>query len=537
MGSDFCTCLNDVTSPESENLARGKDSRKKIDNNPKIVFNNNSTIESVDPSYSREKDSKCTTISSNKKNSILSLRNSNYYQKEKKKIKNLKNNLNNKKNNNNNKYSNNKSNNNKKINNKNNNKTNNEENNDIEKSSSVKKLNKEEFVNVSFKNFFNTPKGQEMTLNINEYPNKLCVTLHKYLLSLIAKREFKKNIKCYVEEGNQLYQECIDKIYELNVNLKKAELNSAIKYTPDGYLKYYTDEKDIKNMKFEEPKESFDNCTIINYSDYKETSIENMLWVYKGQANKSGMPHGFGEKFYKNGIKQKGFWKDGAMYGWGEEIDKYGNISIGPFYNNDGITGKGEKYILKKKILYKGDFIKGEKSGKGEENSNEGNFVGNFYKNKKNGKGKMIYKLSGDIYEGDYKDDLFDGNGHYIWKATGQEYKGEYKNGLMNGKGLFEWSEGEFYRGNFVNGKMEGDGELHMGNGRIFIGPFTNGRPNGIGIFDNGIDFKGEMEFNDGRMNIDYMKKKYSATSSYETLNIDNFNEVNTDNKKEEEYK
>ena len=202
-----------------------------------------------------------------------------------------------------------------------------------------------------------------------------------------------------------------------------------------------------------------------------------------------------------------------------------------------GITGKGEKYILKKKILYKGDFIKGEKSGKGEENSNEGNFVGNFYKNKKNGKGKMIYKLSGDIYEGDYKDDLFDGNGHYIWKATGQEYKGEYKNGLMNGKGLFEWSEGECYRGNFVNGKMEGDGELHMGNGRIFIGPFTNGRPNGIGIFDNGIDFKGEMEFNDGRMNIDYMKKKYSATSSYETFNIDNFNEVNTDNKKEEEYK
>ena len=149
----------------------------------------------------------------------------------------------------------------------------------------------------------------------------------------------------------------------------------------------------------------------------------------------------------------------------------------------------------------------------------------------------MIYKMSGDIYEGDYKDDLFNGNGNYIWKATGQEYKGEYKNGLMNGKGLFEWSEGEFYRGNFVNGKMEGDGELHMGNGRIFIGPFTNGRPNGIGIFDNGIDFKGEMEFIDGRMNIDYMKKKFTASSSYATLNIENIKEDNNDNKKEEDFK
>ena len=534
MGNDFCTCLNDVTSPETENLSRDKGSRKKINNNPKIVFNNNSTIDSVDPSYSREKDSKFSTISSNKKNSILSTRNSSNYQNEKNKINNFKNNSNSKKKNIN---SNNNNKNSKNNNNKNNNKANIEKNSEIEKKSSVKKLNKDEFVNVSFKNFFNTPKGQEMTLNINEYPNKLCVTLHKYLLSLIAKREFKKNIKCYVEEGNQLYQECIDKIYELNPNLKKAELNSAIKYTPDGYLKYYTDENDIEKMKFEDPKESFDNCTIINYSDYQETSIDNFLWVYKGQSNKSGMPHGFGEKFYKNGVKQKGYWKDGAMYGWGEEIDKQGNISIGPFYNNDGITGKGERFTLKKKNLYKGDFIKGEKSGMGEEDSNEGKFVGCFYKNKKNGKGKMIYKMSGDIYEGDYKDDLFNGNGNYIWKATGQEYKGEYKNGLMNGKGLFEWSEGEFYRGNFVNGKMEGDGELHMGNGRIFIGPFTNGRPNGIGIFDNGIDFKGEMEFIDGRMNIDYMKKKFTASSSYATLNIENIKEDNNDNKKEEDFK
>ena len=56
----------------------------------------------------------------------------------------------------------------------------------------------------------------------------------------------------------------------------------------------------------------------------------------------------------------------------------------------------------------------------------------------------MIYSLSGDIYEGNYKDDLFDGEGHYIYKNSGQEYRGEYKNGLMHGKGLYEWSEGEF---------------------------------------------------------------------------------------------
>ena len=521
MGSDFCSCLSDITSPESENLSRGNDinsSRKKIDNHPKVVLEKNNTIDSVDPlSSTREREYK-STMSSTYKNSIVSLRNSNYKQnnqKEKQNIVNLKNNLNNKKNNSNDKNKNND------VRSKKNN----------EKKPSVKNLNKDGFVSENFKNFFNTKQGQEMTLNINEYPNKLCITLHKYFVSLIAKREFNKNIKYYVEEGNQLFKNCMDKIYGLNDNLKKYELNSPISYTPDGYFKYYSDEKDIEKMNYNNPKESFDNCIVINYSDNDSSSIDNLLWVYKGQVNKFGEPHGFGEKFFKKGLKQKGYWKNGEMYGWGEEIDDQGNVSIGPFYNNEGITGKGEKFIFKKKILYKGEFVKGEKSGMGEENSYEGKFVGNFYKNQKNGKGKMIYKISGDIYEGDYKNNLFDGNGHYIWKSTGQEYKGEYKDGQMHGKGLFEWSEGEFYRGNFVNGKKEGDGELHMGNGRSFIGPFSNGRPNGIGVFDNGINFKGEMEFIDGKMNIDYMKRKYT-NSSLTTINIDNNNEDN-DNKED----
>jgi hypothetical protein len=103
----------------------------------------------------------------------------------------------------------------------------------------------------------------------------------------------------------------------------------------------------------------------------------------------------------------------------------------------------------------------------------------------------------------------------------------------MHGKGLFEYSEGEYYRGDFVNGKKEGEGELHMGNGRSFIGPFVNGRPNGVGIFDNGINFKGEIEFNDGKMNINYMKQKYEKSNIITTTN----NENNNDHKDEPQLK
>ena len=277
MGADLCTCLNDSTTPESEDLSR-RDNKDKKDNRPKMILDKNNTIDSIDPlSSQREKESKSTTLSSNyKKNSIVSLRNSNYKpnnQKEKKRIKNLKNTFNNKKNNNN------KNNINIKINNK--------DKNNIKQKPSVKNISKDGFVSENFKNFFHTSEGQEMTLNINEYPNKLCITLHKYLVSLITKREFNKNIKYYIEEGNELYKNYVDNIYETNPNLKKLELNSPIKYMPDGYLKYYSEEKDIEKMTLNKPKECFDNCIIINYSENDSHSLDNLLWVYKGQIGRA----------------------------------------------------------------------------------------------------------------------------------------------------------------------------------------------------------------------------------------------------------
>ena len=172
MGSDFCSCscLNDLTKPETEDLSRGYNSTKtgkKIDNNPKILFNNNEnnttnykSTDSVEPSLSkREKGSKNTTIIS------ISLQNSNnnniQKKKNKDKIINLKSNCvnGNKKNMKNNMN----------INMNNNIKKN------FEKKPSVKRMKKEELVSYTFKNFFNTPQGQEMTLNMNDSKNKLAM--------------------------------------------------------------------------------------------------------------------------------------------------------------------------------------------------------------------------------------------------------------------------------------------------------------------------------------------------------------------------
>ena len=552
MGHEICTCLNDVIKADTEDLSRDKNEnntttnnnkKKKVNKKPKVVLHRKNSNDSENPFQSvKEKDSISTNLNSEYKNTLSSHQpiqnkkennndNSNNNKNTKSK-KNLENNVKKNSNNNNENIVINKNINNK-VNNSNNNNKNNNKKNDVKNLKNKKEesidlnkiLNREHMVSENFIKFFNSEKGQDMILNMNEPKNKICITLHKYFVSLITRRKFKKYVKYYQEERNNLFKKCYELIYNLNPNLKKLEEINIIKYSPDGYKQYYSDPKDQEKMKFDPKKESFDNCIIINYEEDDSSSIDKLLWIYQGQVNKVGLPHGFGEKIFKTGNKQKGYWKEGQMYGWGMLIDITINcIFIGPFFDDKGVTGLGEKFTMKKRALYKGELLDGDKSGKGEEDSNEGYFVGNFYHDKKNGKGKMIYKLTGDGYEGDYKNDLFDGKGHYIWKETGQQYDGDYKNGLMHGKGLFEYSEGEYYRGDFVNGKKEGEGELHMGNGRSFIGPFVNGRPNGVGIFDNGINFKGEIEFNNGKMNINYMKQKYKKPNINTTTENENNN-------------
>ena len=81
-------------------------------------------------------------------------------------------------------------------------------------------------------------------------------------------------------------------IYKANPFLKKLERVTQINYNPDGFKKYYPEQKDIEKMKFIPQKESFDNCIIIFYEDDDSSSLDNMLWIFKGQVNKKGEPHG-----------------------------------------------------------------------------------------------------------------------------------------------------------------------------------------------------------------------------------------------------
>ena len=127
----------------------------------------------------------------------------------------------------------------------------------------------------------------------------------------------------------------------------------------------------------------------------------------------------------------------------------------------DETNGRGKKkgkeyYINSNQILYEGEFLNGERNGKGKEYNwcRDLIFKGEYFKGKRwNGKGyniykKIIYKLKdgkGYVRNYDYDNNLI--------------YEGEYLNGEKNGKGKeYYWDnilafEGEYLNGEKWNGK------------------------------------------------------------------------------------
>jgi uncharacterized protein (TIGR02145 family) len=62
--------------------------------------------------------------------------------------------------------------------------------------------------------------------------------------------------------------------------------------------------------------------------------------------------------------------------------------------------------------------------------------------------------LNGDIYSGDYKNDVKSGIGEMSYK-NGTSYRGEWANDLPNGQGEFKQIDGKVLSGKFVNGVFQ----------------------------------------------------------------------------------
>ena len=76
-----------------------------------------------------------------------------------------------------------------------------------------------------------------------------------------------------------------------------------------------------------------------------------------------------------------------------------------------------------------------------------------------------------DVYEGDFKNGVFNGLGTYYYRADnprkGGRYFGEFIDGRIIGQGTFVWADGDKYVGEFKDEKRNGRGIFYSVNGSI----------------------------------------------------------------------
>jgi len=157
------------------------------------------------------------------------------------------------------------------------------------------------------------------------------------------------------------------------------------------------------------------------------------------------------------------------------------------------------------RIIYRGEWKNGTFHGKGILKEAWGDiYVGDFKNNLSEGYGKQYGykngKKDGGWWGGEIKNDYLNGKGIRVY-PNGSKEEGNFKDHELNGKGIFTYTDGTIEEGNFKDGELNGKGIVTFSNGDIKKGNFKNGELNGKGIITFAIGTKSEGNFKDGELN------------------------------------
>ena len=165
--------------------------------------------------------------------------------------------------------------------------------------------------------------------------------------------------------------------------------------------------------------------------------------------------------------------------------DKYINTSLSTYigsYINNKKNGKG-KLIVPDQFVYEGNFKDDLFDGYGEYTSKSYNYYGNYSCGKKNGNGKEIDLIKKTEYEGEFKDDQKCGYGKEK-TDDGSIYIGDFKDNKKHGQGtlILSGKEDWSYKGEFRDDKISGLGQFRWNNNMEYIGEWENSELSGYGM-------------------------------------------------------
>lgn len=108
---------------------------------------------------------------------------------------------------------------------------------------------------------------------------------------------------------------------------------------------------------------------------------------------------------------------------------------------------------------YDGACVNGLAEGMGKAMGPSASYEGDFIAGQKHGRGIKQWK-NGDRYEGEFDTDFKQGRGIYTWSKSGafadERYEGEYLNDKRHGQGRYDWPNGEHYSGEWKEDKLAG---------------------------------------------------------------------------------
>ena len=205
----------------------------------------------------------------------------------------------------------------------------------------------------------------------------------------------------------------------------------------------------------------------------KEYGLFNDL-LFEGEYS-NGNREGKGKEYYKNGkLKFEGEYLKGKIWngkgynlddniifeikdgkGYIKDCDDDGGLLFEGEYINGKRNGKGKEYYYGRKLKFEGEYLNGVIwNGKGYD------LKGNIVYEIKNGKGSIKeYRYGLLFFQGEYLNGERNGKGSEYYNGK-LRFEGEYLNGKRNGKGK-EYNEyGKLdFEGEYLDGKKNGKGK------------------------------------------------------------------------------
>ena len=207
-----------------------------------------------------------------------------------------------------------------------------------------------------------------------------------------------------------------------------------------------------------------------------------------------GWKCGEGTEYYENGrVKYIGTWNRDRYHGKGVYTAENGDVIEGEWtdglLNGEAVLKTRDDCVYNR--VYKDGEVVSEKliSGTPKPSHDAGRVIvfdnGTYkgdvdFNGKMSGKGVYTY-TNGNVYDGQWEDDMRNGKGEYRYK-NGNRYVGDWKDNVKNGVGEFFYSSGEKYEGSFENSLRHGHGVFYYRNGAVFEGEWQNDMLSGEGI-------------------------------------------------------